>query len=82
MQYTIRSVPPKVDSALRQQARKTGKSLNEVVLETLEKGAGVKPDARYHDLDWFVGKGGLDNEAFDDAMAWLDSLPNDLEENL
>ncbi len=37
-QYTIRSIPPKVDLALRKRAQKTGKSLNEIALEALEKG--------------------------------------------
>jgi hypothetical protein len=57
IQYTIRSVPPKVDQALRKKAKKTGKSLNELVVEALTKGAGVKPDTTVNDLDWFYGSG-------------------------
>lgn len=37
MQYTLRSVPPAVDRALRERARREGKSLNEVVLEALRR---------------------------------------------
>ncbi len=56
MQYTIRTVPPKVDQALRARARKTGKSLNAVALEALAKGADVSDrPVVYHDLDWMFG---------------------------
>jgi len=77
MQYTIRSISPRLDEALRRRAKSSGKSLNEVVIETLEQGAGIVPEpVVYHDLDWFVGSGGFD-ESFDEAMAWLDSMPVD-----
>jgi hypothetical protein len=74
MQYTIRSVPSKLDAVLRRRAQKTGKSLNEVVIEALAKGAGVSPNATYNDLDWFVGGKSLAN-TFEIDMDWLDSLP-------
>lgn len=76
-QYTIRSIPPKVDQALRKKSQKTGKSLNEVVIEALTKGAGMTPDATFNDLDWFVGSMQIDSK-FDEAMSWLDSLPQDV----
>jgi len=41
MQYTIRGIPPAVDSALRERARQTGKSLNEAALDALAEGTGV-----------------------------------------
>lgn len=41
MQYTIRGIPPAVDAALRERARVTGKSLNEIAVEALAEGAGV-----------------------------------------
>ncbi len=41
MQYTLRGIPPAVDAALRQRARASGKSLNEVAIEALAEGAGV-----------------------------------------
>jgi hypothetical protein len=78
-QYTIRSIPPKVDQALRKRAKKTGKSLNEVVLEALAKGTGVTPEAVFDDLDWFIGGQSLDTKSFDEAEEWLDSLPKDIE---
>lgn len=41
MQYTIRGVPPAVDTALRERARRTGKSLNEAAIDALAEGTGV-----------------------------------------
>jgi len=81
MQYTIRSITPKLDATLRARAKKTGKSLNEVVIEALEKGSGLSQKTEFHDLDWFIGSHTLD-ESFDEAMEWHDSLPNDLLDTL
>lgn len=41
MQYTLRDVPPRVDTELRRRARAAGKSLNAIAIETLERGAGL-----------------------------------------
>jgi len=41
MQYTIRGIPPKVNSALRARARAAGKSLNEAAIIALAEGTGV-----------------------------------------
>jgi hypothetical protein len=46
MQYTIRGVPPAVDAALRERARRAGTSLNEAAVEALAEGAGVAGSAR------------------------------------
>jgi len=40
MQYTVRHIPAALDAALRQYARATGKSLNQVVLGALAEGIG------------------------------------------
>jgi len=77
-QYTIRAVPTKVDQALRKKAQKTGKTLNEVAVEALTKGAGVTLNATFNDLDWFIGSMQMDTE-FDKAMLWMDSLPKDMD---
>ncbi len=77
LQYTIRSVPPKLDSVLRRRAQKTSRSLNEVVIEALEKGAGVTSGARFDDMDWFIGNKSLDS-SFDEALNWLDDAPKDI----
>jgi len=76
IQYTVRSVPKEIDMALRSQAQSTGKSLNTVILAALAQGAGVSSGATYTDLDWFPGARSLDS-TFEDAQAWLDSLPAD-----
>ena len=76
-QYTIRAVPQKVDEVLRKKAQKTGKTLNEVAVEALTKGAGVTPNAKFNDLDWFIGSMDKDSE-IDKAMEWMDSLPKDI----
>jgi hypothetical protein len=77
IQYTIRSIPTKLDTTLRQRSRATGKSLNEVVIATLEKGAGITSSVTFEDLDWFIGSKSL-GSTFDKDIKWLDSLPRDL----
>ncbi len=56
MQYTLRNIPPAVDSALRKRARRQQKSLNEVAIEALSEATGLseKPIVR-RDLSEFVG---------------------------
>lgn len=79
MQYTIRSIPQKLDKTLRRRAKTSGKSLNEVVLESLAKGAGVDITTQtFHDLDWFVGAMKHDPD-FDEALRWLESLPKEMD---
>src|SRR4051794_8311080 len=53
-QYTIRRIPAHLDRALRRRARETGKSFNQVVLDTLLQGAGELPEPN-HDLDFLIG---------------------------
>lgn len=55
-QYTVRNLEPELDKALREQSQKTGKSLNEVVLETLKKGVGLGGvPFLFNDLDFLSG---------------------------
>jgi hypothetical protein len=78
IQYTVRGVPEKLDAELRKEARASGRTLNAVVVETLEQ-AKLPADALYDDLDWFIGSAPHgSNEAEDAAHAWLDSLPAEL----
>ena len=77
-QYTVRSVPHSLDEVLRRQADITGKSLNQVLLESLAKGAGVSNNATFSDLDWFVGSSKKDTNS-DAALDWLNTLPKDIE---
>jgi|HubBroStandDraft_5_1064220.scaffolds.fasta_scaffold204897_2 hypothetical protein len=74
IQYTVRSVPSKLDAELRREAHATGKTLNALVVETLEHAKLPSSQAVYDDLDWFVGTGPCESE-LDDAQAWLDALP-------
>ena len=77
-QYTIRSIPPKLDMTLRRRAQKSGKSLNEILIETLAIGAGVSPDTNFNDLDWFIGNKSLD-KSFGQAIDWLDKAPKEIQ---
>ncbi len=82
IQYTIRSIPPNLDQALRDRARKTGKSLNEVTIDSLSTGVGLKENTVFTDLDWFIGSKNNDDLSLEKSMNWLDKLPNDLDSNL
>lgn len=78
MQYTIRNVPSPVDIALRQSARQQGKSLNEVAVEALTRGAGVTENRiRQRDVGDIVGTWRNDPE-FDRALAAQDTIDEDL----
>jgi hypothetical protein len=77
IQYTIRSIPPGLDKVLRQKSRETGRSLNDVVISTLERGSGVTFKTKFRDLDWFIGSKSLSHH-FDKSMEWLDNLPKDM----
>lgn len=78
MQYTIRGIPPAVDSALRERARQTGKSLNEAALEALAEGAGVTGSPRKRrDLSDIAGTWVEDPE-FDAAIADQDRIDDNL----
>lgn len=74
MQYTIRKVPDSLDTALRRRAREQGKSLNEVAIEALARGAGVSGDpCRQRDLHDIAGTWRNDR-AFDRALAAQDAV--------
>ena len=56
MQYTIRSIPEPVNRALRARATREGKSLNEVVIEALERGLDLEGHpVRRRDLGGIAG---------------------------
>lgn len=69
MQYTLRKIPPALDAALRQRARRERKSLNRVALDALEQALGFTPDRpRRRDLSDICGTWKEDPE-FDRAVA-------------
>lgn len=74
MQYTIRNVPDYLDAALRSAAREQGKSLNEVMLDALVRGAGLgNVPSRRRDVSDVVGTW-VDDPAFDAAVAEQDTI--------
>jgi hypothetical protein len=63
MQYTIRSVPTRIDRALRERSEREGKSLNEVALEALERGLDLDDEpVRHRDLSGIAGSWVRDRE--------------------
>jgi hypothetical protein len=78
MQYTIRNVPRTLDEALRRAARELGKSLNEVTIEALARGAGVTEErGRQRDLSDIAGTWRKDT-AFDRALAAQDTIDEEM----
>ncbi len=77
MQYTIRNVPTVLDAALRRSAREQGKSLNEVALEALVRGAGLSQCWPQRDLSDIAGTWRKD-VAFDHALATQDTIDDEL----
>ena len=78
IQYTIRKIPHRVDRDLRRRADEERKSLNEVVLQALERGLDLA-DApiRHHDLDDLIGTWVEDPE-FDQAIEAMDQVDPEL----
>lgn len=69
MQYTIRNVPDYLDATLRDFARREGKSLNEVAVAALVRGAGlVERNSIKRDLSDIAGTW-QEDPAFDSAIA-------------
>lgn len=61
MQFTIRNVPPSIDTALRHRARVRSRSLNAVLLDALEAEAGLAGvKRRRRSLEGIAGSGALE----------------------
>jgi len=80
IQYTVRGVPQDLDAELRREAKTTGKTLNALVVETLEQAKLPASGIVHDDLNWFIGKtpSGEGGDEGDAALAWLDALPTEL----
>jgi plasmid stability protein len=78
MQYTIRNIPDYLDAALRNAAQVQGKSLNEVTVEALTRGAGLS-DHRVprRDLSDIAGTW-QEDPAFDAAIAAQDTVDEEI----
>jgi hypothetical protein len=63
MQYTLRNVPVRLDKALRDQAKREGRSLNEVVIAALQRSLGIggEPPVQ-RDLSSIIGTWQTDPE--------------------
>jgi len=78
MQYTIRNVPNALDAALRRRAQEQGKSLNEVAIDALARGAGFSGERdRQRNLGDIAGTWRNDR-AFDRALAAQDTIDEKL----
>lgn len=69
-QYTLRGVPPHVSRALRKIAKQQDKSINQLILEYLNRLVGVTEPvsaAVYSDLDRLIGSW-RDDPDFDQAL--------------
>jgi hypothetical protein len=78
MQYTVRNVPRTLDEALRRAARERGKSLNEVTIEALARGAGVSRErGRQRDLSDVAGTW-REDPAFDGTLAAQDTVDEEM----
>jgi hypothetical protein len=78
MQYTIRNVPEYLDAALRGAAREQGKSLNEIAVEALSRGAGLgEGSCVQRDLHDIAGSWRHDPE-FESAIAAQDSIDEEV----
>jgi hypothetical protein len=78
MQYTIRNVPGAIDAALRRSAKEQGKSLNEMAIEALARGAGVSEYAEpQRDLSDIAGTWRKD-PSFERALAAQDTVDPEL----
>ncbi len=79
IQYTLRNIPPEVDRTLRARARKSGRSFNAVVVDSLARAVAAKKDDpfdRFYQASAKLTK--QDHHALDEALLWHDSLPNKL----
>jgi len=78
MQYTLRDIPPPLDSELRRRAKAEGKSLNSVAIEALIRGAGLSQiEVRQRELGDIAGTWQEDPE-FDQAIADQDQIDEQL----
>lgn len=74
MQYTIRNIPDILDATLRRSAREQGKSLNEVTIEALARGAGLgEHRCRQRDVGDIAGTWRND-PVFENALAAQDAI--------
>ncbi len=78
MQYTLRNIPPALDRALRERAKREGKSLNEVAVRALARALGFAEEAvRHRSLQDLRGSW-VDDSEFDTALEEQDVIDESL----
>ena len=78
-QITLRGLDPQIERDIRRIAKKTGKSLNQVVLEMLSKSAGSRKRSPADSLRKLAG-GWTENEAseFNDAIKICEQIDEEI----
>jgi plasmid stability protein len=78
MQHTLRKIPREVDKALRERARREGRSLNEIALEALARGCGLTDEpVKYRDVSDIAGTW-VDDPELDAVVADHDRIDEEL----
>ncbi len=78
IQYTLRNIPKRVDTQLREAAAEYGTSLNTTALAALSRGLGMETErVVHHDMDDLIGTWAQD-DAFDKAMEDMDRIDAEL----
>lgn len=78
IQYTIRAIPEDVDEALRKNSVREGCSLNNYVIDTLRKGAGLSDSPHvFHDLD-FLSSTWVKDEVCERALEEFDRIDEEM----
>jgi len=72
---TVRRIEPSLAKELKQAANKEGKSVNQLVIETIKQYLGMKKEKRftvvYHDMDHLFGR--WSEEEFEQIQGKIDS---------
>lgn len=77
-QYTIRNIPARLDTKLRETAAQYGASLNSAAIAALSRGLDLEAESvEHHDLDDLSGTWVQDPE-FDKAMSEMDRVDPEL----
>ena len=62
MHYQLNNVPERVERALRAKAEAEGTSLDQAILNAVERGLGLPPQATHDEnLEWFFGGKSIDD---------------------
>lgn len=78
---TIRNIDQELDRSIREQAKKQGKSLNSLVLESLREKLLSNPSkpGSHHDLDHLAGTWSeKDHASFQKAIRAFESIDTDI----